>query len=62
MAEAVGLVNTLDHWRVVDKIVLSTKTPEKKRIFGKGNFQLLTGITLFQSPPVNICIEPASYV
>ncbi|GAA6217793.1 putative GTP-binding protein 6 [Lates japonicus] len=42
MAEAVGLVNTLDHWRVVDKIVLSTKTPEKKRIFGKGNFQLLT--------------------
>uniref|UniRef100_A0A8D3BC52 Putative GTP-binding protein 6 n=1 Tax=Scophthalmus maximus TaxID=52904 RepID=A0A8D3BC52_SCOMX len=42
MAEAVGLVNTLDSWRVVDKIVLSTKTPEKKRIFGKGNFQALT--------------------
>ncbi|XP_070817608.1 putative GTP-binding protein 6 [Chaetodon trifascialis] len=42
MAEAVGLVNTLDNWRVVDKIVLSTKTPEKKRIFGKGNFQSLT--------------------
>ncbi|XP_071779540.2 putative GTP-binding protein 6 [Centroberyx gerrardi] len=42
MAEAVGLVNTLDNWRVVDKIVLSTKTPEKKRIFGKGNFQALT--------------------
>lgn len=44
MAEAVGLVNTLDNWRVVDKIILSTKSPEKKRIFGKGNFQSLTGI------------------
>ncbi|KAL7396698.1 hypothetical protein ABVT39_010205 [Epinephelus coioides] len=42
MAEAEGLVNTLDNWRVVDKIILSTKTPEKKRIFGKGNFQSLT--------------------
>ncbi|XP_072246155.1 putative GTP-binding protein 6 isoform X1 [Leuresthes tenuis] len=42
MAEAVGLVNTLDNWTVVDKITLSTKTPEKKRIFGKGNFQSLT--------------------
>lgn len=42
MAEAVGLVSTLDGWRVVDKIVLSTKVPEKKRIFGKGNFQSLT--------------------
>ncbi|XP_056235219.1 putative GTP-binding protein 6 [Seriola aureovittata] len=42
MAEAVGLVNTLDNWRVVDTVILSTKTPEKKRIFGKGNFQFLT--------------------
>ncbi|XP_042372209.1 putative GTP-binding protein 6, partial [Plectropomus leopardus] len=42
MAEAVGLVNTLDDWRVVDTIILSTKTPEKKRIFGKGNFLSLT--------------------
>lgn len=42
MAEAVGLVNSLDNWRVVDKIILSTKTPEKKRIFGKGNFESLT--------------------
>ncbi|XP_041647572.1 putative GTP-binding protein 6 [Cheilinus undulatus] len=42
MAEAVGLINTLDNWKVVDKIILSTKTPEKKRIFGKGNFQSLT--------------------
>lgn len=44
MEEAVGLVNTLYNWSVVDKIILSTKTPEKKRIFGKGNFQALTGI------------------
>ncbi|XP_054458966.1 putative GTP-binding protein 6 [Anoplopoma fimbria] len=42
MAEAVGLVNTLDNWRVVDKLIMSTKTPEKKKIFGKGNFQTLT--------------------
>ncbi|CAL8271582.1 unnamed protein product [Arctogadus glacialis] len=40
--EAVGLVNTLENWRVVDKIILSTKTPEKRTIFGKGNFQFLT--------------------
>lgn len=44
MEEAVGLVNTLHKWSVVDKIILSTKTPENKRIFGKGNFQTLTGI------------------
>ncbi|XP_034387611.1 putative GTP-binding protein 6 [Cyclopterus lumpus] len=42
MAEAVGLVTTLDTWRVVGQLVLSTKTPEKKKIFGKGNFQTLT--------------------
>uniref|UniRef100_A0A8C8J1D9 Putative GTP-binding protein 6 n=1 Tax=Oncorhynchus tshawytscha TaxID=74940 RepID=A0A8C8J1D9_ONCTS len=42
MAEAVGLVNTLHNWSVIDKIILSTKTPEKKMIFGKGNFQTLT--------------------
>lgn len=44
MEEAVGLVNTLYNWSVVDKIIVSTKTPEKKTIFGKGNFQALTGI------------------
>lgn len=47
MAEAVGLVNTLQNWTVVDKIILSTKTPDKKRIFGKGNFQMLTGLRFF---------------
>lgn len=42
MAEAVGLVQTLQNWSVADKIIMSTKTPEKRRIFGKGNFQTLT--------------------
>uniref|UniRef100_A0A674BH26 Putative GTP-binding protein 6 n=1 Tax=Salmo trutta TaxID=8032 RepID=A0A674BH26_SALTR len=42
MEEAVGLVNTLQNWSVIDKVILSTKTPEKKMIFGKGNFQTLT--------------------
>ncbi|XP_033821509.1 putative GTP-binding protein 6 [Periophthalmus magnuspinnatus] len=42
VAEAEGLVSTLENWRTVDKIILSTKTPEKKRIFGKGNFQVVT--------------------
>ncbi|XP_056132494.1 putative GTP-binding protein 6 [Lampris incognitus] len=52
MAEAVGLVNTLENWSVVDKIILSTKTPEKKKIFGKGNFQSLTEI-IRQTPGIN---------
>ncbi|XP_067841859.1 putative GTP-binding protein 6 [Heptranchias perlo] len=42
MAEAVALVNTLPNWHVVDKIILSTKSPDNKFIFGKGNFQTLT--------------------
>ncbi|XP_057696442.1 putative GTP-binding protein 6 [Corythoichthys intestinalis] len=42
MAEAVALVNTLDKWTVVDRLVVSTKTPEKRKIFGKGNFQMIT--------------------
>lgn len=51
LAEAVGLVNTLDNWTVVDTMILSTKTPEKKKIFGKGNFQALTGITCCCNSP-----------
>lgn len=51
LAEAVGLVNTLDNWTVVDTTILSTKTPEKKRIFGKGNFQSLTGIIYWHYSP-----------
>lgn len=57
LAEAVGLVNTLDNWTVVDTVVLSTKTPEKKRIFGKGNFQSLTGTVC---GPVPTALRPPS--
>ncbi|XP_061482993.1 putative GTP-binding protein 6 [Rhineura floridana] len=42
LAEAVALISTIQNWTVVDKIILSTKVPDKKFIFGKGNFQLLT--------------------
>ncbi|KAF7254135.1 putative GTP-binding protein 6 [Varanus komodoensis] len=42
LAEAVALINTIPNWTVVDKLILSTKNPDKKFIFGKGNFQLLT--------------------
>nr|XP_028583629.1 putative GTP-binding protein 6 isoform X1 [Podarcis muralis] len=42
LAEAAALINTIQNWTVVDKIILSTKVPDKKFIFGKGNFQLLT--------------------
>ncbi|XP_060625828.2 putative GTP-binding protein 6 [Anolis sagrei] len=42
LAEAVALINTIRNWTVLDKIILSTKVPDKKFIFGKGNFQLLT--------------------
>ncbi|XP_055492444.1 putative GTP-binding protein 6 [Leucoraja erinacea] len=44
MAEAVALVNTLPNWQVVDKLILSTKSPDNKLIFGKGNFETLTEI------------------
>ncbi|XP_078246476.1 putative GTP-binding protein 6 [Pogona vitticeps] len=40
--EAVALINTIQDWTVVDKIILPTKTPEKKTIFSDQNFQLLT--------------------
>ncbi|KFP26807.1 Putative GTP-binding protein 6, partial [Colius striatus] len=42
MAEAIALVDTLQNWTVVDKIMIPTKNPDKKFIFGKGNFQALT--------------------
>ncbi|XP_078686670.1 putative GTP-binding protein 6 [Branchiostoma floridae x Branchiostoma belcheri] len=42
LAESVALVETLPHWKVVDTVLMSTKTPDKKMIFGKGNFQTLT--------------------
>ncbi|XP_019640776.1 PREDICTED: putative GTP-binding protein 6 [Branchiostoma belcheri] len=42
LAESVALVETLPYWTVVDTVLMSTKTPDKKMIFGKGNFQTLT--------------------
>ncbi|XP_066435717.1 putative GTP-binding protein 6 isoform X2 [Eleutherodactylus coqui] len=42
MAEAVALVQSVPNWTVVEKLIMSTKTPDSKLIFGKGNFQLLT--------------------
>ncbi|XP_027743909.1 putative GTP-binding protein 6 [Empidonax traillii] len=42
IAEAVALVDTLQNWTVLDKIIIPTKNPDKKFVFGKGNFQVLT--------------------
>ncbi|XP_030053161.1 putative GTP-binding protein 6 [Microcaecilia unicolor] len=42
LAEAVTLVKSLPDWTVADQVILSTKTPNSKLIFGKGNFQALT--------------------
>ncbi|XP_069492726.1 putative GTP-binding protein 6 [Ambystoma mexicanum] len=42
LAEAVALVDSLPDWTVLDKLILSTKTPDSKLLFGKGNFQTLT--------------------
>ncbi|XP_064567655.1 putative GTP-binding protein 6 [Zonotrichia leucophrys gambelii] len=42
IAEAVALVDTLQNWTVLDKIIIPTKNPNKKFVFGKGNFQVLT--------------------
>ncbi|KAM3934231.1 putative GTP-binding protein 6 [Leptodactylus fuscus] len=42
VAEAVALVQSIPNWMVVDKVIMSTKTPDSKFIFGKGNFQVLT--------------------
>ncbi|KAM8975413.1 putative GTP-binding protein 6 [Pelodytes ibericus] len=44
VAEAVALIHSLPHWTVVDKLIMSTKSPDSKLIFGKGNFQVLTEI------------------
>ncbi|XP_074671068.1 putative GTP-binding protein 6 [Strix aluco] len=42
IAEAIALVNTLQNWTVLDQIIIPTKNPDKKFVFGKGNFQVLT--------------------
>uniref|UniRef100_A0A8D2JSZ7 Putative GTP-binding protein 6 n=1 Tax=Sciurus vulgaris TaxID=55149 RepID=A0A8D2JSZ7_SCIVU len=42
VAEATALVHTLAGWSVVETMVVSTKTPGRKLVFGKGNLQHLT--------------------
>ncbi|XP_072470635.1 putative GTP-binding protein 6 isoform X2 [Notamacropus eugenii] len=42
VAEAKALVHTLRSWSVEETMIVSTKTPDKKLVFGKGNFELLT--------------------
>ncbi|XP_075446713.1 putative GTP-binding protein 6 isoform X1 [Ascaphus truei] len=42
LAEAVALVHSLPDWTVVDTLIMSTKSPDSKLLFGKGNFQALT--------------------
>ncbi|XP_051840578.1 putative GTP-binding protein 6 [Antechinus flavipes] len=42
VAEAKTLVHTLMNWSVEETMIVSTKTPDKKLVFGKGNFELLT--------------------
>ncbi|XP_070607010.1 putative GTP-binding protein 6 [Erythrolamprus reginae] len=58
LAEAVTLINTLQNWTVIDKIILPIQIPDKKFIFHKGNFQLLTGkikgLPLLSSVFVNV--------
>lgn len=43
VAEARALVHTLDNWSVVETMVVRTRTPDKKLMFGKGNLEQLTG-------------------
>lgn len=43
VAEAKALVHTLDSWAVVETMVVPTKTPDSKLIFGKGTLEHLTG-------------------
>lgn len=42
VAEAAALVRSLDGWSVVLTLVVPTKTPERKLVFGRGNLERLT--------------------
>ncbi|XP_007954961.1 putative GTP-binding protein 6 [Orycteropus afer afer] len=42
VAEAKALVHTLDGWSVVQTMVVPTKTPDSKLVFGRGNSEHLT--------------------
>ncbi|XP_066996842.2 putative GTP-binding protein 6 isoform X2 [Anabrus simplex] len=41
LAEAVALANSIPKWAVVDKMVISMKSFEKKTFFGSGNYEML---------------------
>lgn len=43
VAEAAALVRALHGWSVVRTLVVPTGVPDSKFVFGKGNFQELTG-------------------
>lgn len=43
VVEAQALVHTLDGWSVVDTVVVPTKTPDRKLVFGRGTLERLTG-------------------
>ncbi|KAM5195835.1 putative GTP-binding protein 6 [Hipposideros larvatus] len=42
VAEAEALVRTLDGWSVVETMVVPTKTPDRRLVFGKGTLERLT--------------------
>ncbi|XP_004286323.1 putative GTP-binding protein 6 isoform X4 [Orcinus orca] len=42
VVEAQALVHTLDGWSVVDTVVVPTKTPDRKLVFGRGTLERLT--------------------
>ncbi|XP_061034936.1 putative GTP-binding protein 6 isoform X2 [Eubalaena glacialis] len=48
VVEAQALVHTLDGWSVVDTMVVPTKTPDRKLIFGRGTLEHLTGESFLQ--------------
>lgn len=43
VAEAAALVQALHGWSVVRTLVVPTRVPDSRLVFGKGNFQDLTG-------------------
>ena len=42
LAESISLIETLDNWKVIDSLIVSTKRSFSKEIFGSGNQEMLT--------------------
>ncbi len=40
--EAIGLIKTLNNWKIIDTHVISTKNANKKAIWGSGNIEMLS--------------------